>query len=322
MRFGYIDTAKGFAILLVVVGHVVAREPPRDADWYSAVKATIYLFHMPLFVFLSGLAYGFGFKPFDSRTAFVADIRRRVGRLLAGYAVLGLTIFVGKLVFQQFTPVDNPVRGIDGLADLLLRPSASYASFLWYVYSLSILYVSVPLLLKATRGRLLPLLAATCVFPLLPDSTLLSWNKLQEFSVFFVLGMAAARRHEVFERWVVRTWPWALIAFAMLVPSLLRATPVLRADACLAIVAVMGLLHLPGMQQTAWLKTLGRYTLTIYLFNTVCIGLAKLVVQSTTGWDGPMFVPAFIVLAATGTLVPIFLKRRVFSRIPWLDRIT
>ncbi len=45
-RIGYIDVAKGVAILLVVIGHVSNLPTP--------IKSSIYSFHMSLFFFLSG----------------------------------------------------------------------------------------------------------------------------------------------------------------------------------------------------------------------------------------------------------------------------
>lgn len=48
-RKQYIDVAKGIGIILVVVGHLIAKE--------SFLELFIYSFHMPLFFILSGLVY-------------------------------------------------------------------------------------------------------------------------------------------------------------------------------------------------------------------------------------------------------------------------
>jgi len=61
-RVGYIDSIKGFAILLVVMGHVIANwfndfytVHDDDPDNQLLVWRLIYSFHMPLFMFCSGL---------------------------------------------------------------------------------------------------------------------------------------------------------------------------------------------------------------------------------------------------------------------------
>lgn len=54
-RLNYIDQLKGFAILLVVAGHVL--EFCLYKNNFSFLHDMIYSFHMPLFAFLSGLVF-------------------------------------------------------------------------------------------------------------------------------------------------------------------------------------------------------------------------------------------------------------------------
>jgi fucose 4-O-acetylase-like acetyltransferase len=49
-----LDRAKGLAIVLVVLGHVVARDQPPGVEWYEPFRYAIYRFHMPFFLYLSG----------------------------------------------------------------------------------------------------------------------------------------------------------------------------------------------------------------------------------------------------------------------------
>jgi len=46
-RIGYIDMAKGLAIILVIIGHISFTP--------SMGKTILYLFHIPLFFFLSSM---------------------------------------------------------------------------------------------------------------------------------------------------------------------------------------------------------------------------------------------------------------------------
>ena len=49
-----LDRAKGYAILLVVAGHLVANTAPEGAGWYEPLRYALYRFHMPFFLYLSG----------------------------------------------------------------------------------------------------------------------------------------------------------------------------------------------------------------------------------------------------------------------------
>lgn len=55
-RLEYIDRLKGLAIILVVMGHVLEAN---GIGWENGMHQFIYLFHMPLFFFLSGLLFKF-----------------------------------------------------------------------------------------------------------------------------------------------------------------------------------------------------------------------------------------------------------------------
>jgi len=62
MRIEWLDSLKGFAIFLVVVGHVILgyirAETFTEYQWsLQFVYGVIYSFHMPLFFLISGFLY-------------------------------------------------------------------------------------------------------------------------------------------------------------------------------------------------------------------------------------------------------------------------
>ena len=78
-RYNYIDRLKGFTILLVVIGHILAFSMIGDRNPINTVIAS---FHMPLFMFLSGLVIK---EPKIGKALFV-----RLLQLLAPFLVVGL----------------------------------------------------------------------------------------------------------------------------------------------------------------------------------------------------------------------------------------
>ena len=71
-RVAYIDFLKAFAIATVLLGHSV-EQLSGDAFWDHPIWTFLYSFHMPLFMFVSGL--------FSSRRCGRASERSCVGRL-------------------------------------------------------------------------------------------------------------------------------------------------------------------------------------------------------------------------------------------------
>lgn len=320
-RHVYLDRAKGLAIFLVVLGHVVAREGPPGSEWYLWLKNRIYVFHMPLFMCVSGMVYGLKWQAPAHVRDYLADLSRRVARLLPAYLLFGALIFVGKLAVQQFAVVDNPVQGWHSFLGLLIAPSKSFTSFLWYIYALTLIFAAFPVLHVLLRGQVLAMLVICVAFWWLPSSPVLAWDKLREFSAYFVLGVLLARHHDTFLRLLRLAWPVMLLAFVWYLPEA-RAPFEVRACAALSIFSVLGLMQaLPDMRVDP-LAYLGRYTLSIYLLNTIVIGVVKLMLLETIGWSHDRFPQAFAILLATGVVGPVLVKQILFRRVPWLDRIT
>ena len=72
-RIAYIDNLKGFAILLVVIGHVVQFLYCPDKFDSNIILRFIYSFHMPLFFMLSGMVT-------SMRLEGVGELRQKIRR--------------------------------------------------------------------------------------------------------------------------------------------------------------------------------------------------------------------------------------------------
>jgi len=130
-----IDVAKGIGILLVVLGHNAAfREGMHPA--YEA----IYLFHMPLFFFLSGVTFKAG-EP-------LVVLRKRFRSLLVPYFAMGALAFVFDLLVAGPVNAGVELRGI-------LYGTGNALRFvpLWFLPCLFVVSMSATFLLSA-RARI------------------------------------------------------------------------------------------------------------------------------------------------------------------------
>lgn len=86
-RIDYIDIAKYVAIFSVVVGHVLAYDLYGfDTAWKkSLLMSFIYSYHMPLFMFLSGLV---SITAIQKRTV-LNDVIKRIRILLVPFIIIG-----------------------------------------------------------------------------------------------------------------------------------------------------------------------------------------------------------------------------------------
>ena len=77
-----VDKSKGLAIFLVVFGHIVATKPPDNNEWYVLLKYFIYKFHMPFFMYLSGIIFAYTYKKITSVKEYLNYLYRRIYKLI------------------------------------------------------------------------------------------------------------------------------------------------------------------------------------------------------------------------------------------------
>ena len=160
LRLDDVDRAKGLAIALVVLGHLVARDPPQGNEWYILLKTAIYSFHMPFFMYLSGIVFFHTGNATNPRPDYLAYLRRRAQRLLVPFVLLGLLIVLGKSLASMFLYVDNNPQNISaGVLALIWNTNDSPATSIWFIFVLFCYCAITPLFLSITKGSIWPIFA-------------------------------------------------------------------------------------------------------------------------------------------------------------------
>lgn len=130
-RLEYLDICKAMAIILVVMGHVL------QYSFYGNTKEvlfnSIYSFHMPLFVLLSGYSVLNGKLPYTIKEG-VVFITKRARSLLLPFVVWGILVELIIINHCSFHEVAL------GSLSLLIRPDRG-AWFLISLFSIHFLFV-------------------------------------------------------------------------------------------------------------------------------------------------------------------------------------
>ena len=312
-RIVALDIAKGFAIVCVVLGHIVSRDSVPGADWYTTLKLAVYSFHMPLFMTLSGMALGLSWRHRASWRDVGELVGRRVRTLLIPYFVFGIVVVAGKLITSKFMHVDYaPDDFVHGIINVALYPMESPSMFLWYIQVLAMYFLIVPWLLQADAVRMpFVLLGLGIVMNQFDWTLFMNFAGFVTFLPFFAAGIIIGQHWNksvttVFQPRLV--WLWLLpFAVAVAYSSTIEFLPKWFVG-ILSVPAIMCAAQRIHGKVAHQLEFLGNHTLSIYLMNTIFIGLAKAVMFPFVPWRDGYFIIYFIVLAFAGLVMPIAIK--------------
>lgn len=172
-REAVIDSLKGFAILLVVIGHSIQKATNNDFTTLSF--RFIYSFHMPLFMFLSG--YVTVYSPTNSGPRLKKRFFRLVTPFLS-WAIVSFVIYClnhHSIEFQYWIELAKNVD--NGLW------------FLWALFLIHVVFYLNEKISKSFAGYSLFIIAI--LLQLVPVGSVLGVGFVKLYLIFFVLGYYA-----------------------------------------------------------------------------------------------------------------------------------
>ncbi|GAA0375721.1 membrane protein [Acrocarpospora corrugata] len=294
-RDPFLDNAKFLAIVLVVAGHLV--EDLRDVDSAHALYFFVYLFHMPLFIVISG---------YLSRNFTALRTRKLITSLAVPYVIFELAYSL-------------PRYFLYGKLDItLLDPY--YLT--WFLMSLFLWRLSTPLWFQLRW----PLAVAVGISVLsgmspLPDE--LSMNRTMGLLPFYVLGLMLKPEHfQLLKRkWVRITGAVVLVAGVGIAFVVHRGVPTewirwrhaygqigvdnLTGSAIRLAMLVVGALLVAAFlavttSRRTWFTALGAVTIYAYLLHGF---VAKVLERFHDYLVNPLGVAAMVVVAVLLTAV-------------------
>lgn len=329
MRIKDIDIAKGIGIFLVVFGHIASYRSLFASQWYLTLRDYIYHFHMPFFMYLSGLVFFLvSLDKINSITDYTNFIKKRAFRLLLPFFIFGVVITAGKMVASNFLHVEKlPNNFFMAIANtiVLWDVNTSPVFSIWYIYVLFVFCVIVPPILRLLRSNLFLLYCLSLILFFLPLPWYFYLKMVGTYLVFFLAGGIAAIWYEKYTATLDRYWVLWLAILGLSFGLLLFN------DEFNINLFVIGTTSIPALHafsrrsfvlNSKFLALLGKYTFSIYLLNTICIGLGKGVLYVFIDINDSNFFLVLPVLVACGIAIPIFVRRFVFSRIKYVDEMT
>ena len=192
-RERWLDGLKGFAILLVILGHVLsgyldAGTFPEAYNSFYSVRSWIYSFHMPLFFLISGFTFTLAYFP--GGTLRRRGYLRQVCNLLWIYVLFEVLLWGTKQVVPGLV---NETYTLADLRRMFVEPMGNF----WYLYVLLAFYLLGGVLRIPNWSHWwLPVLGGCAIVAADAhmDWTMLTRYRLIYHLFFFAVGCAVCRR--------------------------------------------------------------------------------------------------------------------------------
>jgi fucose 4-O-acetylase-like acetyltransferase len=322
VRFLDIDHAKGFAIALVVWGHVAGATIPLTPTWFKISVGVIYAFHMPFFMYLSGYV----FFAIGAHEKFLRDPAKytvqRFNRLMIPFIGFAAIVVIGKYFAASLGPVDDNVPNVsNGFYEVLSNAPNNPCVAVWYLLCLFVYSILAPPLWRAGRNSTTLIIfvgGAGWIFNL-PQSFYA--DRIGQYFIFFGVGGLVALHRNAILPLAKQAMVITFIIFAIACYVMLGNSYAMLVCGLAAIAALHGLFLQDFWAKDRFFLMLGNYSLTIYLLNTIAIGVFKLFYLSRFSYTGDNFYLFFPAIVLFGLFTPILFFKTV-EHIPGLAVIT
>ena len=197
-RIEHIDLLKFFAIFCVLLGHST-EQISADIFWDHPVWTFIYSYHMPLFIFLSGL-----FFRSSLRKSYPVMLRDRAVQLL----IPSVTAFLIGVAIML-------IGKVNAIADLCEMSFNGFLNSVWFLKCLFLCCAVMWPLCKICRSDIPAAILATFIVLFIPYGDVVNFNFMLPM---FALGMVCGSHMDVLEKhWKALTLA-SWVAFLAMLP--------------------------------------------------------------------------------------------------------
>lgn len=201
-RFTGLNIAKGFGIILVVLGHALSALPMGSNDLCELLRTLIYLIHMPLFFVISGFLFENNTKKYQNRglKVYVAS-KFRV--FIIPYISFTILIILIVSIGLYIEPLQIVIRKLRSTNISIIKSIVLYENpiddHLWFSYVMFLVLILSYLMIKIDKRLIVMIfyvLYLETFFITLPE---LIW-KVFRYMLLFQIGRNLFQYNEYFNK--------------------------------------------------------------------------------------------------------------------------
>ena len=280
-----IDSLKGLAIFLVVLGHAIIYFPINlhENTYCEGLFKILSSVHLPLFFVISGFCFSY-------HGNYGAYVLKKIKRLIVPYFVFNLLDLLPRAMFPQFV---NRSRGItESVIDMLL-----YGGEYWFLFALFMIFLIYPAIYKwqeesRTRKAVILLLSLVLAIKKLPTEVFVL-SSVSYYLFYFNLGVVLKLCNiRIFELELSKCHIFLPTVLSVLWITLLFSPwshPVEILTALIGITVCYFFTRLNAFNDI--FKHFGKFSLQIYLLNGFLLVISRTIICSVS--DAPVVIIFF-----------------------------
>lgn len=277
-RIEWIDYLKAFACILVVLGHLIQSLQKSGIDnnqeITSFINWFIYLFHMPVFFFISGYLYEKRKKEFSWSNYKKFEVKKIIN-LAIPYFTFYL-LFVG--INMMFSDSVNNPRGIQDILNIFNKPMAPY----WFLYALLSIFIAMPVIEKIFKDKkylILFVLLLLKVISVFIKTNIYFLDSIFSNAIYFYIGnfinikMKSEETNKIQDIFYNVIFISAYIIIALVIYTNINRINEKVLELIKIVLAVSGtyicIRIFKNVKKSKILDTMKQYTFQIYLLHTI-----------------------------------------------------
>ena len=271
-----IDSLKGFAIFLVVLGHAIIYFPVdlHRVAWCEILFKMLSGIHMPLFFAISGFCFSY-------RGNYGDFLFKKFKRILLPYFLFNLVDLIPRAILPQF--VNRPQSMAESVKDILL-----YGGAYWFLFTLFIIFAFYPLIYKwqaKSNGRRIVTAVLCLILAFVRIRTeVLTLHLVSGYLFYFNLGVLLKTNNvRIFDYdlpkggklWLIGvTALWLLLLFSPWAGQLEVLVSLLGVIVCYCLARLKLFNHI--------FERFGKYSLQLYLLNGFLLVISRTIICRLT----------------------------------------
>lgn len=290
MRINYLDTIKGMAIVLVILGHVldgvIHAQLPLNATFGYLLYSFIYSFHMPVFFILSGMFFEHSFF----KRGPVSFLKNKIITVLLVYYVWSFGQTVIEVILSRYTNNHIPVSS---LITFLYEPRAQFW-FLWDLFRMFLLTAAI-YMISPRFGLIISCIVAALSFWIHHIS---GFVIVHDDYLYLLLGILLTKTK-------FRFGPVLILMFLVNISAvLLHIQLYWSAMILLGISGSVAMFSLGKVMQCKILDYMGRNSLPIYLMHVLATAAVRIALKGLHIVNPWIHIPLG---TAAGVIVPLMI---------------